>query len=151
MRKFFISAIGVIAIGLVILVAGINLIDDRSFVFEEGAESRVLSEFQESNERLSVVLEIIGKEKRVNFTTKFIEGESVHEFLVRYKEENENFTFEYEEFEGIGPYVTSFMGEDADPDREFWKFEIDGEESQVGIGDYKLVEGNLITFTLVNF
>lgn len=150
MKKFFIQASGVLAVGAVVFAIGLILIGDRSIVIQDQNPSEVLAEFTEQQEKLNVILEINGS-TRSSYTTGFIDGDTIFEFLKRYDLESEDFSFEYDSFEGLGEYVTSLNGETANPEREFWSLEVNEKESQVGISDYDLIEGDKITFTLINF
>ena len=51
-------------------------------------------------------------------------------------------------FSGIGEYVTSINGEKEDSGKNFWAFYINGKQSKIGAGDYKLKNGDKIIWKL---
>lgn len=77
------------------------------------------------------------------------ENESAFDVLKRLDSENENFTFGYKEF-SFGPFVTSINNYEPDYSKQFWSFELNGKQSEVGIGDYKVKKRDTLTFKLTN-
>lgn len=51
---------------------------------------------------------------------------------------------------GLGEYISGIGGKVAD-ESHFWAFLINGEMSQVGAGDYQLVDGDTIEFGWTEF
>lgn len=73
------------------------------------------------------------------------EGANVLNVLKELDEQDETFTFSYEDSQ-FGAFVTSINNYLPDISKEFWSFKINGELSMVGVSDYAVQEGDVLTF-----
>ncbi len=78
--------------------------------------------------------------KNVSYYGK--EGQSALSLLKQYTQ------VETEEFTGIGEYVVSINGVESDSTNNFWSFYVNGEQAQVGAGDYITQNNDFIEWRL---
>lgn len=104
------------------------------------------------NNSSEIILDILAGDESTqqSFTNDYIDGESAFSFLERTAKENSDFTFEYEEF-SLGMFITTINGVKADSNSEFWSFKINGNDASVGVSDYILKNGDVISFELTKF
>jgi len=80
-----------------------------------------------------------------------IEGENVFTYMKNLQEQNKDFTFSYSESQ-YGIFVNSINGYSANIDnKEFWELLVNGEVSQVGIADYVIKSGDVLSWQIDNF
>lgn len=73
-----------------------------------------------------------------------VEGQTALSLLKQYT------NVDTEEFTGIGEYVVSINGVSADSTNNFWGFYVNGEQAQVGAGEYISTNGDEIEWRLEN-
>jgi len=103
------------------------------------------------NENQNVLSQTTSKQVQINVQDKnydieFQDGESVFDALKRLQTKDSTFKFEYKQYD-FGAMISS-MNEKTPDSSHFWKFQVNGIDSAVGISDYKLKEGDKINFTL---
>ncbi len=81
------------------------------------------------------------------YKISFEDGQSLFDALLKLDNENESFSFNYSE-SSFGAYITSINGYEPDASKAFWKIQINGEDSQVGVSDYKLKEADSVKFLI---
>lgn len=102
-------------------------------------------------ENQNVLSQTTSKQVEINVEDKsynidFQDGESVFDTLKRLQIKDSAFKFEYKQFD-FGVMINS-MNDEIPDSNHFWKFQVNGEDSAVGISDYKIKEGDTINFTL---
>ena len=135
--------IGLVVFGLLALGAYSknNNADDNN------AESNVLSA-----ETQAIIVTVEIDENTIStYDISFIENESVYTLLTRLKSQNSNFSVDFQEydFNGVKSYfITSMNGVTPDLSKSFWKFQVNGNDSPVGIGDYIIQNGDSVNFLI---
>lgn len=130
-------------IALLILTASITL---GYFLLKDDSHDEITDQNQESvTEAKAQIIVNPDNEESQNYEISFGEEESVFDALVKLNEQDD-FSFEYVEYD-FGAYIKSMNGITPD-DTHFWKFQINSEDSAVGISDYILQDGDEISFVL---
>jgi hypothetical protein len=109
------------------------------------------SKTNSKNENQSVLSQTTSTQVQINvqeknYSINFQDGESVFDALKRLQSKDSNFKFEYKQYD-FGFMISSMNGETPDSSH-FWKFQVNGADSAVGISDYKVKEGDKITFVM---
>lgn len=87
------------------------------------------------------------------YQIEFNENESVYDLLLRLQSKNVGFTVVSQEFDFDGQksyFITTLNGVSPDPASQFWKFQVNGIDSSVGISDYFVNNEDTITFVIDN-
>ena len=84
-----------------------------------------------------------------SYTQSAYEDETAFDILNKLKMENK-IEFEYTTFD-FGVMVDSINGVKADSKKEFWQLLVNGKPSNVGVSDYKIKEGDILSFELTQF
>ncbi len=131
--------IGLLVTPLFVLsTIGIGLIGVGSF--------RTVSDVELGGQTAEKQIEIGILDSGDNYDLTHLSGETVDKALERLSIENEQFVYQYEEYP-FGIFVTKINNLEPEDD-QFWKFFVNGEESQVGVSDYVLNPGDKIEFKL---
>lgn len=96
-----------------------------------------------------IVVDRNGSERA--YENEFEEEMNALDFLKNLDESNEDFNLRYEENSEFGAYITSINGDDADPASEYWKFIVNGEDAQVGISTYMVMDEDQFQFEIEAF
>ena len=83
-----------------------------------------------------------------NVCYPFVEEETTFGLLNNLKDIDSNFYFDYKEYPGIGVMITSINGYTPDSNKAFWKFEVNGNDAQVGVSDYRVKQGDVLKFVV---
>ena len=84
--------------------------------------------------------------KKVNkYCVQFTEGDTAFFVLKRLSEQDSTFSFSYDESQ-YGVFITSVNNYHPDIRSKFWGFYVNDEMSQVGVGEYKVNEGDKLEF-----
>ncbi len=78
------------------------------------------------------------------------QGESAYQLMSRADQQSDRIAFNFKEF-SFGKYLAGVNGVDADEKSQFWEFDINGRESQVGVSDYTVQPGDTLGFILTGF
>jgi len=102
---------------------------------------------QTSNFQL--MIEVQGKETK-NYSVVFTSGQTLDQILNNLASKDSTFSYTTQTA-SFGAFITTFNGTTADATKEFWSFKVNGEDSSVGISDFKPQNNDLIQFTLTSF
>jgi ABC-type lipoprotein release transport system permease subunit len=72
------------------------------------------------------------------------------ELLTELEARGVDFAYETEETE-IGSFITTVNGTIADPNSEYWKIRVNGEDAQVGISELQLKQGDHLSLVITKF
>ena len=85
------------------------------------------------------------------YVLKYVKGEKGIEFLRRLMKENpDNFSFATKSY-SFGEMLLTVNSKQADETKEFWELKVNGKQSEVGISDLVLKNGDVLEFNLVGF
>lgn len=94
-----------------------------------------------------IALKVESKE----YVLKYVKGEKGIEFLRRLMKENpDNFSFATKSY-SFGEMLLTVNSKQADETKEFWELKVNGKQSEVGISDLVLKNGDVLEFNLVGF
>jgi hypothetical protein len=81
---------------------------------------------------------------------QFQKGESAFQLMNRADTQSDQLAFKFKDF-SFGKYLAGVNGVDADEKSEFWEFNVNGNEAQVGVSDYVVQPGDSLAFILTSF
>lgn len=93
-----------------------------------------------------IEIDINDQKQNKQYFASFKDGSSAFDALKDLQDQDKSFKFEYKQYD-FGVMLTSMNGLKPDSSH-FWKFQINGQDSQVGISDYKVKQGDKLTFIL---
>ncbi len=94
-----------------------------------------------SDEKIKAYLTV--ENKKYEIETK--NNSSVFEIMQKIKEENSEFSFKYKEHTGLGVFVTEINGKKGGKDG-YWIYYVNGVEASVGVSNYKIKNGDIISW-----
>lgn len=121
---------------LLLLVFAISFIDNIS-------QSSIISEKQEEKEaKGNVTLSVLNQEYQHGIK----EGDSVYDLMKNLENNEDNiFTFKAKEYPSLGYFIEEINGIRGKTD-SYWIYYINGEESSVGVSQYVLRDGDIISW-----
>jgi hypothetical protein len=127
----------IIAVVLVVVVFALLYAGYQAFLAPKGTEG--------SKE---VTIQVVVEKENIDETLTF---KTDHEFLTDLiKEEKEKLGASYDSTE-YGTMITGMMNYSADPNSEFFLFQVNGEDSMVGTDDTPIQDGDTYKFVLGTF
>ena len=134
-----------IFIGLLILLA-------VGYLIWGGRVSGVFSNiFNSSNQSTNLAGKVGLKVSSKEYTLKYVNGEKGIDFLRRLMKENpDNFSFATKSY-SFGEMLLTVNSKQADETKEFWELKVNGKQSEVGISDLVLKDGDSLELNLVGF
>lgn len=139
-RRHFLFFVAIIVIAAITGAIGLA----TSPTLKENSKQDEILGAQE--EQKKIALEINSQEKVFNYDVTYQENKNTFELLKMLEEQSETFTFGYDEYD-FGVFITEF-NELKSTSNEFWKFQINGQDSGTGVSDYTPKNGDKITFIL---
>lgn len=132
-----------IFIGLIVLLA-------VGYLIWGGRVSGVFSNiFNSSNQSASLAGKVGLKAGSKEYTLKHVNGEKGIDFLRRLMKENpDNFSFATKSY-SFGEMLLTVNSKQADETKEFWELKVNGKQSEVGISDLVLKDGDSLELNLV--
>jgi hypothetical protein len=131
-----------IFIGLIILLSLGYLIWGGSV---SGVFRGILSGNTQSKITDGISLKVGSKE----YVLKYVNDEKGIDFLRRLMKENpDNFSFATKSY-SFGEMLLTINSKQADETKEFWELKVNGKQSEVGISDLVLKNGDVLEFNLV--
>ncbi|MFA6355025.1 MAG: DUF4430 domain-containing protein [Candidatus Paceibacterota bacterium] len=103
---------------------------------EEKTEPKAILE---KNVKVSLVVQ----EKK--YEGEFKDGITVFEVMRKIKEENKDFDFKYGEFTGLGIFINEINGLKGGSEG-YWIYYLNDKEANVGVSNYKIKEGDIISW-----
>ena len=91
----------------------------------------------------NIQVSLIVQDKK--YETKIQKGRTVFDLMKRIKEENKEFDFKYEEHAGLGIFINEINGK-IGGGGGYWIYYINGAEANVGISNYKINNGDKISW-----
>ncbi|NVN96774.1 DUF4430 domain-containing protein [Candidatus Nomurabacteria bacterium] len=76
---------------------------------------------------------------------EFKDGATVFEVMQKLKEENNEFDFKYTEHTGLGIFIDEMNGKKGGRDG-YWIYYVNGKEASIGISNYKIKNGDIISW-----
>ena len=98
---------------------------------------------------IQLIISIPDQEPR-NYLISFSEGQSLEQILNNFANNNNSFSY-VSKSASFGTFITTFNGKEADSNKEFWNFRVNGADSSVGISDFKPQNSDQIEFILAAF
>jgi hypothetical protein len=127
----------IILIISVILIVGLLYAGYQAFLAPKGTEGSK-----------KVTIQVVVEKEDIDETFTF---KTDHEFLTDLiKEQQEKLGASYESTD-YGTMITGMMGYKADPNGEFFLFQVNGEDSMVGTDDTPIQDGDTYKFILSTF
>jgi hypothetical protein len=140
-KIILISALVLIFVGILFLIP--KLISREEKISIESAPSNlnmVATEQNTSTKGVATTLQING----VSFQDEITEKTSVDDFMNKLQKEGKiNFTEKY--YLAMGELITSINGV-ANNNSQSWIYYVDGKEAQVGISNYKINPGDVVSW-----
>jgi len=137
------------SITVVLLVIGLSIgaISLRS----SSLQNQVIQ--QQANDQIfDLKVKIITSEdQETTYLIRANKEEALFSVLKRFDLNNDNFKMEYQEFEELGSFITNFNDIPLDQNSQFWELIVNGQQSQVGVSIYKVLEGDQVTYQVTNF
>ncbi len=90
-----------------------------------------------------------GKET-FRYCLSYNEDETAFDALVRLDEGDDDFSFDYTKYD-FGVFIESINSYHPDSKDKFWAFYVNGKQPNVGVSDYKVLEGDVLSFKLEEF
>ena len=135
----------ILAAVLILAIFGIKEFvgnDDSTEKDEQTTQESILAE--STAKQIEVVVD--NGDQVETYATDYSSDMNAFDFLEKLQNENEDFTFGFTEFE-FGAMVTE-VNEEQPGENQFWKFQINGDDAQVGVSDYMVNEGDVLSFVL---
>lgn len=118
----------------------------KSLPFINTEEDVVEEQVEESH--LAATLVVNSPEAEVKeYELDVHDGESAFDVLKELQRTSEDFSFAFSESD-FGAYITGVNGYSPDASTHFWKVVVNGEDSQVGVSDLMLEEGDTLEFVV---
>jgi len=137
------------SITVVLLVIGLSIgaISLRS----SSLQNQVIQ--QQANDQIfDLKVKIITSEdQETTYLIRANKEEALFSVLKRFDLNNDNFKMEYQEFEELGSFITNFNDIPLNQNSQFWELIVNGQQSQVGVSIYKVLEGDQVTYQVTNF
>jgi len=89
-----------------------------------------------------VELNVLGK----NYNGEIVEGETVYQFMKNLQDDKEsNFSFSGEDHPGLGFFIKEIDGVKGKAG-SYWIYYVNGEEASVGVSNYILKDGDIVSW-----
>lgn len=105
-------------------------------------------ESEETQNQIQLTVEAPNSEK-ASYTATFEQGTSAFGLLEELNNKDDSFDFKYDEFD-FGVFITAINGFKPDSTKQFWKFQANGKDAQVGVADYEVKQGDQLNFVVDN-
>lgn len=146
-NKFLSRTSALIIAGILLLTAGLGLFLYKSNWSNKASNTQnTTANTQPQAEKLKVEA-INEKGETSNYEVNLKEGETAFEALKRLDTESDKFQISYKEY-SFGAMITSINGYEPDASKQFWKFQVNGKDSDTGISAYKVQKGDTLKFSL---
>jgi hypothetical protein len=143
--------IGIGNILLVLILLGAGALGSYLYFSDKLPQKTIVPEVTQEQEdtegEFSVNLTVNDGTEETGFVMQSFAGDNAFDSVKRLDELSDKFSFEYSESD-FGAFVTSVNGVSPDPNTEFWKITVNGEDAQVGVSDLVLKNGDTIGFEI---
>ncbi len=132
----------IVAVIALVAIVGVGNLANRNQ--SQQSQTQVQGATQEKKQ---AVVEITDKnQETTSYNVTFNDGESAFDIMKKLSAEVSTFTFEYKT-SSFGSYITSINGY-VPESNEFWKFIVNGTDSQVGVSEYKVNKDDNLKFVV---